>query len=220
MIAENGQELATLLEEAVGTLLVATRYDTPEVQEALAADTYAVSEAGDGDFHLTVVGRPNRATVSLPVNTSWDEIEVAGLTGYDEAIPGEVLPLDMRVAGRTDGSLKMSVRLVDPAGQTVAQHDVTLTPDVRARPADPAGQPRRALHHCRGCLRRGHSRTAARPGWKPSRQSVRGHGCGQPSPPRIVVRKSLTGPVGTRLPVPGVGISARRSSAPSGVATP
>ena len=65
------------------------------------------------------------------MNTSWDEIEVVSLTGYDEADPGEVLPLDMQVAGRTDGSLKMSVRLVDPAGQTVAQHDVTLTPDVR-----------------------------------------------------------------------------------------
>ena len=56
VIAENGQELATLLEDADGTLLVATRYDTPEVQAALAADTYAVGEAGDGDFHLTVVG--------------------------------------------------------------------------------------------------------------------------------------------------------------------
>ena len=34
------------------------------------------------------------------------------------------------VDGRTDSSLKMSLRLMGPDGVSVAQHDVTLTPDI------------------------------------------------------------------------------------------
>ena len=135
IVAEDGiegsQRFQSLLETATGTLMLATRYDTPEMLDALEAASYAVGQSGDGDFHLTTVGRPDRETVGLPVTADWEEIHVTGLTGYDLASPGEVLPIDMKVEGRTDGSLKMSMRLVDPYGQTVAQHDVTLTPDVR-----------------------------------------------------------------------------------------
>ena len=128
---ERREQAQSLFENTTGTLLVATRYDASETLEALRAVSYAVSESGDGDFHLTTVGRPNRQTVSLPVTADWDEIHITELTGYDTANPGEVLPIDMAVEGRADGSLKMSMRLVDPNGRTVAQHDVTLTSDVK-----------------------------------------------------------------------------------------
>jgi len=135
VVAETGieqrEQAQSFFESTTGTLLVATRYDASETLEALRAISYAVGESGDGDFHLTTVGRPNRETVPLPVTADWEEIHITSLTGYDTANPGEVLPIDMTVEGQTDGSLKMSMRLVDPNGQTVAQHDVTLTPDVK-----------------------------------------------------------------------------------------
>jgi 4-amino-4-deoxy-L-arabinose transferase-like glycosyltransferase len=128
---EQREEAQSLFENTTGTLLVATRYDASETLKALQAVSYAVSESGDGDFHLTTVGRPSRETVTLPVTADWEEIHITKLTGYDTASPGEVLPIDMAVEGRTDGSLKMSMRLVDPNDRTVAQHDVTLTPDIK-----------------------------------------------------------------------------------------
>ena len=135
VIAEEGSvqsgQAHSLLEDATGTLLVATRYDSSEMLDALRATSYVVSESGDGDFHLTIVGRPNRETVPLPVSAEWDAVQVASLTGYDSASPGEVLPIDMIVEGQTDGSLKMSMRLIDPNGLTVAQQDVTLMPNVK-----------------------------------------------------------------------------------------
>ncbi len=135
VIAEEGgaqiEQGQALLKDATGTLLVATRYDSSEMLDALRATSYVVSESGDGDFRLTTVGRPSRETVSLPVTAEWHAVQVTSLTGYDRADPGEVLPIDMAVAGQIDGSLKMSVRLVDPNGQTVAQQDVTLMPSVK-----------------------------------------------------------------------------------------
>jgi 4-amino-4-deoxy-L-arabinose transferase-like glycosyltransferase len=135
VVAQEGvgqrEQAQTLFEDATGTLLVATRYDSSEMLDALRATSYMVSESGDGDFRLTTAGRPSRETTPLPVMAAWAAVQVTQLTGYDRANPGEVLPLDIAVEGKTDGSLKMSVRLIDPSGQTVAQQDVTVMPSVK-----------------------------------------------------------------------------------------
>lgn len=126
--AENAQ---MLLPDVTGTILAATRYDTGEVQSWLHATSYPALEVGDGEFHLTVVGRPQTSLSPLPVQSEWNEVRITELWSLPTLRPGAVLPVEIHTAGRVDGSLKLSLRLVDPTGAVVAQQDKTVEPEFR-----------------------------------------------------------------------------------------
>jgi hypothetical protein len=135
---------ATLLAETTGPIFAATRYDTPEVQRWLFANGYPAFEAGNGEFHLTIIGRPARSLAPLPVNTRWQPVAFTVVRSLPDLQAGEVLPVELTAAGQVDGSLKISLRLIDPAGQIVAQQDKIIEPQFRlgllVPPDAPPGQ--------------------------------------------------------------------------------
>jgi hypothetical protein len=139
-----GETAATLLSEAVGPIFAATRYDTPAVQDWLFANGYPALEVGDGEFHLTIVGRPSRPPAPLPVNTRWQTVEFPAIRTLPALQTGDVLPVDVSAAGQVDGSLKISLRLLDPTGQVIAQQDKVIEPQFRLGllipPDAPSGQ--------------------------------------------------------------------------------
>lgn len=131
IIGEAGADAATVLAPVQGTLFAVTRYDTPAVQGWLFANSYPALEVGDNEFHLAIVGRPERTLVALPAPDAWPEVAISGLHSLPTLQPGEVLPGEVTMTGRTDGSLKLSLRLLDPHGAVVAQQDQTAAPSFR-----------------------------------------------------------------------------------------
>jgi 4-amino-4-deoxy-L-arabinose transferase-like glycosyltransferase len=126
-----GADAATVLAPVRGTIFAVTRYDTPAVQEWLFANSYPALEVGDNEFHLAIVGRPERPLVALATESAWREVTVSGLRSLPTLQPGEVLPGEVSMTGRVDGSLKLSLRLLDPTGEVIAQQDQTVTPGFR-----------------------------------------------------------------------------------------
>jgi hypothetical protein len=126
-----GESAQTLLAATHGTILAVTRYDTAEVQNWLFANSYPAFEFGDGEFKLTVVGRPTQPLQPLPVRAAWPEVQITALRGLPELSPGAVLPLEVQMAGPADGSRKLSLRLLDAGGQVLAQQDKSVEPQFR-----------------------------------------------------------------------------------------
>jgi 4-amino-4-deoxy-L-arabinose transferase-like glycosyltransferase len=62
---------------------------------------------------------------------SWDAAQLTALQHALQLNPGRTLRVELSAQGRVDGSLKLSARLVDPAGTVKAQDDVTLEPYTR-----------------------------------------------------------------------------------------
>ncbi|MCX6043708.1 MAG: glycosyltransferase family 39 protein [Chloroflexi bacterium] len=119
--------LNKLLDAAKGTIMAITRYDTAPVQDYLRATSYATAqETTSGEFTLAIFGRPTRPLQTLPIQSKWGGVQIIQLQTLATLYPGEVLPVKMNATGRVDGSLKLSARLVNGAGQVVAQNDQTL----------------------------------------------------------------------------------------------
>ncbi|MFN8490798.1 MAG: glycosyltransferase family 39 protein [Caldilineaceae bacterium] len=117
-----------LLADVKGTILAVTRYDTAEVQGYLHNTSYATAqEVTSGEFSVAIFGRPNRPLQSLPVQGAWNGSKLTQLQSWSLLQPGEVLPVELTATGRTDSSLKLSARLVNAAGQVVAQNDTGLS---------------------------------------------------------------------------------------------
>lgn len=131
VIPAAGADAATVLEPVRGTIFAVTRYDTPAVQGWLSANSYPALELGENEFHLTVVGRPERPLVDRTVQSGWREVTVNGLRSLPTLRPGEVLPGELTLSGGVDGSLKLSLRLLDPSGAVVAQQDQTVTSHIQ-----------------------------------------------------------------------------------------
>jgi 4-amino-4-deoxy-L-arabinose transferase-like glycosyltransferase len=131
-VPREGESIADLLgDEVTGTIMTVTRYDTSEVQNWLRSNSDYVSEVGDGEFRLTIFGRPERPLTVLPVGSGWEEVMIKELHSFDRVTPGEVLPIELELGGLTDGSRKLSMRLLSPTGDAVAQRDVIAEEDVR-----------------------------------------------------------------------------------------
>lgn len=130
-LASEAESVQTELAETTGVIMAATRYDTAEVQAWLSATSYPALEVGSGEFWLTIVGRPNRPLVAMPTHTRWPELTITTVQSFPTLQPGQVLPVEMTLAGRTDSARKLSIRLLDPAGQVVAQQDKAIEPHLR-----------------------------------------------------------------------------------------
>jgi len=131
VIPASAAEVTPTLQALQGTILAATRYDTPEVQGYLHSTSYYAQELNSGEFTFSIFGRPPRPLHELPVQTAWEGIEISALQALSPLYPGEVLAVDMQAAGRTDGALKLSARLVNPAGEVIAQNDKVLSERIR-----------------------------------------------------------------------------------------
>ena len=98
----------------------------PQTQAYLYGSSIHATGVGDGEFYLTVVGRPTRDLEPRETSTEWSQIRFTQIRTYTQLSPGEVLPIQASVEGITDGSLKVSLRLTDAKGQVLAQQDATL----------------------------------------------------------------------------------------------
>ncbi len=124
--------LDQLLNNVKGTIIAVTRYDTAAVQAYLRATSYATAqETTSGEFTISIFGRPARPLQTLPIQSVWDEVKLTQLQALAPLNPGEVLPVELKVTGRVDNSLKLSARLVNGAGQVVAQNDQVLSDHIR-----------------------------------------------------------------------------------------
>jgi hypothetical protein len=69
--------------------------------------------------------------VELPVENPWSEIAVERLAALPALRGGEVLPVALDVTAPAEPALKLSVRLLNGAGEVVAQNDVPAANGVR-----------------------------------------------------------------------------------------
>jgi len=121
----------TMLADATGMLLAVTRYDTQQVHDYLSATSDYVQQVGDGEFKLALFWRGTGALTALPVAADWGDVQITALRTTAPLVAGQVLPVELAATGQTDGSHKVSVRLVDSSGAVVAQADTALLPQMR-----------------------------------------------------------------------------------------
>ncbi len=121
----------TLLADATGLIFAVTRYDTQQVHDYLDATSDYVQGMGDGEFRLALFWRPTEPLAAFPVAADWGDAQISVLRTTSPLIAGQVLPVELDATGQTDGTRKVSVRLVDAAGNVVAQADTALTHQMR-----------------------------------------------------------------------------------------
>lgn len=125
------ENAATMLADATGMILAVTRYDTPQVHEYLDATSDYVQQVGDGEFKLALFWRGTAPLTAQPVTADWGDVQITTLQTAASPVAGAVLPVELTATGQTDGSRKVSVRLMDGNGAVVAQADTALTPQMR-----------------------------------------------------------------------------------------
>ena len=120
-------DLDKLLGKTKGTIMAVTRYDTAQVHDYLHNSSYGTAqELTSGEFAFAIFGRPDRPLQAVPVQSAWADIKLTQLQTLSPLYPGEVLPVELMATGQTDNSLKLSLRLVNAAGQVVAENDTGL----------------------------------------------------------------------------------------------
>jgi 4-amino-4-deoxy-L-arabinose transferase-like glycosyltransferase len=130
------------LEEAAGTMIVVSRYDTPEYQAWLRESLDYVQEVSSGEFTATLYGRPDRPLVPVQVDAAWPGLSLTEIETLPGLRPGEVLPVSLAPASAPETLHNISLRLLDPGGQQVAQQDTALTGgDLRLALFVPPGAP-------------------------------------------------------------------------------
>lgn len=85
----------------------------------------------DGNDGYTVATIQVQLPQEQPVSAEWGTTHLTSLRHQRALTPDERLVTLMTATGETDGSLKLSARLVDGDGNVVAQADAPLTPAIR-----------------------------------------------------------------------------------------
>jgi len=127
----DAERAETLLADTTGLIFAVTRYDTQQVHDYLEATSDYVQEIGDGEFRLALFWRGTEPLVPLPVTGDWGDLQLTNLRTTTPLTAGQVLPVELDATGQTDGSRKVSIRLLNPAGEAVAQADTALTAQMR-----------------------------------------------------------------------------------------
>jgi len=129
-----------LLADVTGMIFAVTRYDTPQVHTYLGATSDYVQGVGDGEFKLALFWRGTQPLTALPVTADWGDVQISALRTIAPTTIGAVLPVELEAVGQTDGTRKVSVRLVDGSGAVVAQADTALTDRMRVTLFAPAAK--------------------------------------------------------------------------------
>jgi hypothetical protein len=117
------------LDDLTGTIFVISRYDRA-ARDAVAADSYFRPRLVSGDTVLDVYG-PARSHRWKAAVEPWAEIAVERAAQLPALRAGEVLPVALDVTAPAEPALKLSVRLLNGAGEVVAQNDVPAANGVR-----------------------------------------------------------------------------------------
>ena len=107
------------------TLIVASRYRTSDFQAWLDQQFRYIAEVRSGEFAASLYGNLDHPLAPVAVDAAWPELRIASLATWPEVRPGDPLPVDARLAGRLDGTWKISARLVDGAGAVLWQQDTS-----------------------------------------------------------------------------------------------
>ncbi|CAN5845309.1 hypothetical protein BH10CHL1_BH10CHL1_23880 [soil metagenome] len=96
------------------------------------------SAATRGEHSHTITTIQIRSAKSYAVDARWNDVQITQLEYEPQIKPDQPFFVDATATGKVDGSLKLSLRLVDPAEQTVAQADTVLSANMRLELALPA----------------------------------------------------------------------------------
>ncbi len=140
----NAELLPADLSGVQKSLIVVSRYRTPDFQKWLGQQFRYITEVYSGDFTATLYGHVDEPLASLPVDAAWSPLRIETLQTWPRITAGSTLPLDFTLAGQLDGEWKVSARLVDAAGAVISQQDAAALPGrlsltLFAPPATPAG---------------------------------------------------------------------------------
>lgn len=107
---------------------------TPDMHDArarLEQQGYHALDVPGERATLALYGQPHGPLTEIPVRARWGSLRLAGLRSQPTLHTGEVLPLELRLTGEIPPTLKLSVRLLDPSGATIAQNDRAVSESVR-----------------------------------------------------------------------------------------
>lgn len=124
-------ETAPALQNADVIFAVTDRYSQP-LKEALAQVSVKALEVGDENLALSVYGRRNRTPFEKSIGEGRDGTMLAQVSAPQQVGAGEVLVVDLRVQGDLRDTRRLSLRIVDESGATIAQNDQTVAENVTA----------------------------------------------------------------------------------------
>jgi len=103
-------------------------YDPATPHMPLPVDADRAPEP-DGAYVITPI--QVQSAQSFDVTANWGNVRLTQIQYKPGITPGQTLFVEMMAEGQVDGSLKLSARLVDGTGKTMAQIDQTLMADMR-----------------------------------------------------------------------------------------
>ncbi len=117
------------------SLIVVSRYRTPDFQQWLGQQFRYIDEVHGGEFTATLYGHVDHPLTPLAAGdpaAAWGPLRLTSLQSWPQVAPGDPLPLDFTLAGtpasELDGRWKVSARLLAPDGAVVAQQDTAALP--------------------------------------------------------------------------------------------
>ncbi len=99
------------------------------------------SAATRGDHSHVITKIQIRSATSYAINAQWQDVQITQLQHEPRIKPEQPFFIDVTATGKTDGSRKMSLRLVNQAAQTVAQADTVLAANMRVELTLPTDAP-------------------------------------------------------------------------------
>jgi hypothetical protein len=113
-------------------VLVVLGRDSAALENSLGAIAVKALEVGDDNLSLAVYGRPQTASEEQPVAEERDGTTITRIHAQPEVAAGGVLVLDLAMQGDLRESRRISLRIVDAAGNNVAQNDQVVAESVTA----------------------------------------------------------------------------------------
>lgn len=107
---------------------------TPDMHDAraqLEQTAYHALDVPGERATLALYGQPTTPLTELPARARWGTLRLAGLRSQPTLPVGEVLPLELQVEGEIPPTLKLSARLLDASGATIAQNDRVVSGEMR-----------------------------------------------------------------------------------------
>jgi hypothetical protein len=131
VIAEQADSTAAEFRDASVIFAVLDRYTQP-LRESLAQVAVQSLEVGDENLSLVVYGRRSDKALAYSVAQSRDDTEIAQVIAPSQVRAGQVIVLDLDMQGNLPETRRVSLRVVDPEGNSIAQIDRTVADSVTA----------------------------------------------------------------------------------------
>jgi 4-amino-4-deoxy-L-arabinose transferase-like glycosyltransferase len=81
---------------------------------------------------LVIYGQPQSPLEVIPVQAEWETFALTSLQSWQNVTKGDVLPIEVTIAGEIPTNHNISLRLLNDSGEVVGQVDRPLTEKIRA----------------------------------------------------------------------------------------